>query len=255
MKTLAEFVRQEPFFVIAHRGDSGNAPENTISAIEQALALGAKMIEIDVQLTLDGHLVVFHDSVLGRTSNGHGHVKNFTLEQLQQLDAGSWFSASFAGESIPNLNDVLERVKGRTYLNVEIKPLAHDPHSYEAAEQLINAIVDAEMAAYTVFASFDHGILKRIKELKHYLHTCALNVPGDTRLPSQVVLACGADAYGCSVQELTDERSADARRHKIPWGVYTVNSRSELEQSLRHGVQAVVTNFPGEISKEYAARG
>ncbi|NQW29721.1 MAG: glycerophosphodiester phosphodiesterase [Ignavibacteria bacterium] len=254
MITLKDFVREEKFFVIAHRGDSGSAPENTLAAINLAIASGVKMIEIDVQLTSDKQLVVFHDSVLGRTSNGHGFVKNFTLEQLLKLDAGSWFNSSFAGEKIPMLLDVLNAARGRVYLNIEIKPAANDPSSYESIEMLIKAIEDFGMAAFVVFASFDHAVLKHIKEIKRYLHTCALNVPGDSRLPSEIVNACGADAYGCSVQELTEKRAENIRRHRIPWGVYTVNTNEDLAITLKYGVQAAVTNFPSAVMKEYSRR-
>jgi glycerophosphoryl diester phosphodiesterase len=106
---------------IAHRGASSYAPENTFAAFDLALEMGARDIELDVQMTCDGHLVVIHDDLLERTSNGRGAVAAHTLAQLQALDAGAWFDPEFAGTRIPTLQDVLERYRGRAHLHVEIK--------------------------------------------------------------------------------------------------------------------------------------
>src|SRR5438105_4409260 len=94
--------------VVAHRGASGAAPENTIAAIRLALEAGADMIEIDVQQTREGEIIVFHDATLGRTTNGRGIVKKKMLSELRELDAGSWFAKKFTGEKIPTLDAVLE---------------------------------------------------------------------------------------------------------------------------------------------------
>ena len=96
-----------PTRVIAHRGFSAIAPENTLVAIEKAIELGADMVEFDVTVTADGEVVVIHDETLGRTTDGRGKVMEKTLEELQRLDAGSWFAPEFAGESIPTLEQVL----------------------------------------------------------------------------------------------------------------------------------------------------
>ena len=112
--------------VIAHRGFSGAAPENTIASVRAAINVGADMAEIDVTLTSDGYIVVIHDETLDRTTDGSGEVFQFTLAELQELDAGSWFDRSFAGEPIPTLDQVLDEVEGRILLNVEIKSEAVD---------------------------------------------------------------------------------------------------------------------------------
>ena len=95
--------------IIAHRGDSSNLPENTIPAFENALALGSDGIELDVRLTKDQELVVFHDRLLGRTAPGSKPVSNYTLDELQGLDVGSWFSSKYKGERAPTLDEVLRR--------------------------------------------------------------------------------------------------------------------------------------------------
>jgi len=109
--------------VIAHRGDSTNAPENTIPAFTKALELGADGIELDVRLTKDEKLVVIHDRFLDRTTTGTGLVNHHSLESVLSLDAGSWFSPEFAGENPPTLDDVFEALPANCLINVEMKSI------------------------------------------------------------------------------------------------------------------------------------
>ena len=94
--------------VIAHRGASGHAPENTLAAFKRALALGATFIETDLQLSRDSHFVAIHDDTVNRTTNGQGKVHDLSLAELRRLDAGSWFGSEFTGERIPTLDEILE---------------------------------------------------------------------------------------------------------------------------------------------------
>jgi glycerophosphoryl diester phosphodiesterase len=94
--------------LIAHRGGAVEAPENTLAAFRYSLALGIRWFELDVQMSRDGALVVFHDETLDRTTNGDGPIGSLTLEDLRRLDAGSWFGSQYAGERIPTLREVLE---------------------------------------------------------------------------------------------------------------------------------------------------
>ena len=254
MKTLAEFVRATPFWVIAHRGASGEAPENTLAAISKAISDGAQMIEIDIQATKDEELIVFHDHVLGRTTNGSGHVRQKTFEDIKGLDAGSWFDARYAGEPIPRLDEVLDLMQGKAYLNLEIKPLKDDPNAARMITQAMNVIQEHDMENFTVYASFDHNALRLVKNIDPLAHTVALNVPGDSRLPSQVVADCDADAYGCSIHELTKKKSEDLAANRIPWGVYTVNTPEQLSTALQYGAQSVVSNQPGLVWQAYTAQ-
>jgi len=224
-----------------------------MAAIAKAIDDGALMVEIDIQVTKDEELVVFHAHVLGRTTNGSGFIKQNSYEDLKGLDAGSWFDARFAGEPIPRLDEVLDLIKGKAYLNLEIKPLKEDPHALQAIQQAMNIIQEHDMENYTVYASFDHQALKMVKDIDPLARTAALNVPGDSRLPSEVVASCGADAYGCSIHELTRKRSDDLAAHRIPWGIYTVNTEEQLATALEYGTQSVVSNFPGRIWTAYQA--
>src|SRR5260370_24066896 len=109
--------------LIAHRGASGHAPENTLAAFKKAVALGATFIETDLHLSRDAHLVAIHDATLNRTTNGQGAVHNMTLAELRRLDAGSWFGTEFGGGRIPTLEKLSQFSKkngGGFFL--EIKP-------------------------------------------------------------------------------------------------------------------------------------
>jgi glycerophosphoryl diester phosphodiesterase len=121
------------FMVIAHRGASSYAPENTLAAFDLALQMGIHQIELDVHFSRDGRIVVIHDDTVDRTTNGSGLVAGQTLAELRALDAGSWFGAKFAGERIPTFSDVLERYQGRAHIHAEIKG---------RAEQLAQRTVD-----------------------------------------------------------------------------------------------------------------
>ncbi|HLP28015.1 MAG TPA: glycerophosphodiester phosphodiesterase family protein [Candidatus Didemnitutus sp.] len=251
MMSLAEYVRSTPFIVCAHRGASGIAPENTLASLRAAIDTGAMMVELDVQVTSDNALVVFHDEHLDRTTNGHGDIRECALQDVRSLDAGSWFDARFAGEHIPLLDEALNVIKGRVYLNIEIKPLTVNEQAARNIHNIVLSIINAGMTDHTVFASFDHHALLFIKSLGAQLRTIALNVPDDERLPHEVTRECLADGYGCSVAELTPERVEDCRENNIPIGVYTVNTPAELEYVIDMGVQGVVSNYPDVIMAHY----
>jgi len=248
VKSLAEFVRETPFFAIAHRGSSGDAPENTMAALRRALSSGAPMVELDVQRTADNTLVVFHDDVLGRTTNGRGYIRQTSTDDLMKLDAGSWFSEAFAGERVPTIVQALELLAGRVYVNIELKPFDDsDTSTIDDVHKLVELVHRFNMAHTVAFSSFDHRTLALVKHLDWRLPTVALQVPGDERPPATVVASCGANAWGCSVEELTSDWATNARAHGIPYGVYTVNTKPDLDAMLALGVHAVVTNYPERI--------
>ena len=144
--------------IIAHRGASGYAPENTLSAIDFAMKSDAQMIEIDVHLSKDGHVIVIHDETVDRTSNGSGKVNEMTLDELRQLDVGSWFSDEFAGEKMPTLQEVMNMINGEKKLLIEIKSgvKIHPEIDRKVAE----AILDAGALDWCIVQSFDTSTLK-----------------------------------------------------------------------------------------------
>src|SRR5436309_263912 len=111
-----------PPFIVAHRGASALAPENTLAAFRRALEAGAPAVECDVHLTADGAPIVIHDARVDRTTNGTGEVASLTLAALRALDAGGWFDPRFAGERLPTLEETLAIAAGRSRVFVELKP-------------------------------------------------------------------------------------------------------------------------------------
>lgn len=246
MLTLARFVQTSPLMVVAHRGASGSAPENTLAAIGIALEDGANMIEVDVQFSADREAVVIHDEDLERTTDGKGLVRHSTYAYIRSLDAGTWFHSQHKQERVPLLIEVLEHIRGRAYLNLELKPL-NGTQSLEDIGALVDILRKRDWPAYMVMSSFDHRAIAFVKSIAPEFHTCAISIPGGNSIPSELVRTCKADAFGCSLAELNSIVMSDAHEKNIPVGVYTVNTRSALKRCLQYGVKAVATNYPARI--------
>lgn len=157
-----------PPWVVAHRGYRQKYPENTLAAFQAAVETGVPMIELDVMLSRDRKLVVIHDPFLERTTDGHGAVNDYTMEELKQLDAGSWFDAKFADQRLPELSEVLDLVNGRTYLNIEIKGQAYEPgHPADAIEkQVVELVKQKSMQDSVLISSFEIDILVQIASME-----------------------------------------------------------------------------------------
>jgi len=148
--------------ITAHRGSSLKAPENTLAAFEKAIEDMADYIELDVQQTKDGAIIVMHDPNVYRTTGVNNFVWEMTLQQVKELDAGSFFSQEYAGEKVPTLNEVIKLVKGKTKLNIEIKPSGHDS---DLAESVVKIIEDNNFSQDCIVTSFDYTTLKKVKEI------------------------------------------------------------------------------------------
>ncbi len=245
MIPLRKFPFDKRVMVVAHRGDSGHAPENTLAAFRLAIASGADMVELDVQCTRDRRLVVFHDGTLGRTTNGTGYISRKDYAAICRLDAGSWFAEQYLGERIPTLEETLALLAKKMYVNIEIKPVAARK---DLVSLLIAAIRKHAMEQYVLISSFHHGVLKRIKDSAPDLATAIIQKPGVIiRRPVTSARRVHADAIVCAVRQLSRVRCDDARDNGMPVCCYTVNTRRALTTALRCGASAVVTNFPSEI--------
>jgi glycerophosphoryl diester phosphodiesterase len=143
--------------VTGHRGAAGLAPENTFAGFDLALAMGVDGLETDVQRTKDGKLVLFHDDRLDKTTNGTGVLQETSWQDVQQLDAGSWFDAKYAGERIPLLIEALERYGTRTQFDLEVKQTGIEHEVLSVVEQL-------RLLGRVTFTSQDFPTLCNIKE-------------------------------------------------------------------------------------------
>jgi len=142
----------EDFTIIAHRGASAYFPENTLPAFEAAMNMGADMVELDVQLTSDKEVVVFHDEKLSRCTDGGGRVSNWSLAGLKKLDAGSWFDKKFKNTRIPTLAEALDLCKNKIAVNIEIKSEAIHQMFFGGIEEKCLKIVDLKgMKKHVIF--------------------------------------------------------------------------------------------------------
>jgi glycerophosphoryl diester phosphodiesterase len=148
---------RERFMVIAHRGASSYAPENTLAAFDLAIQMGVSHIELDVHSTRDDQIVVIHDETVDRTTSGTGPVMSHSLAALQALDAGSWFGAKFAGERVPTFGEILERYKGRAHIHAEIKG-----HAAQLSRATADLVRRHGMVSHVTMTSFRRTRLAEI---------------------------------------------------------------------------------------------
>ena len=156
--------RQNSPFIIGHRGAAGLAPENTLAALREGIRQGAKFLEVDLQRSADGQLLIFHDTLLERTTNGLGALCSRTWEELRQLDAGSYFSPDFAGERIPLLAEALALIMPHAAVTLVIE--AKDPHTYPyMARDLAEMLTQFQAEQRVIVISFDHVWLSEFHRL------------------------------------------------------------------------------------------
>lgn len=224
--------------VIAHRGASGTAPENTLAAFRRAVVLGADMIELDAQLTRDGEVVVMHDWTLERTTDGTGAVHERTLEELRRLDVGSWFAPAFAGERLPTLREVLGAVA--LPINVELKPVGDD--GLEARAHAV--VMGAGALGRVVFSSFDESVLARLRVLAP---EAAIALLWETPQAAEAVRRAegvGARALHLRKDAATPGVLAGLAPSGLPIRVWTVNEPGEMASLLAGGVEGIFTDYP-----------
>ena len=224
--------------VIAHRGASGTCPENTLAAFRRAEALGAHMIELDVQLSRDGEVVVMHDWTLARTTSGRGRVGARTAAELHALDAGSWFSQAFAGEPVPSLREVLAATG--LPVNVELKSRGDDGLEARA----LAVVAEAGALDRVVFSSFRAASLVRLRAASAAAAIAVLWFR--TGLDSAFRLAERVRATALHLRK--DVVAAAGVREATERGLvvraWTVNDLAESRRLAALGSQGVFTDFP-----------
>ncbi|MBW3111580.1 glycerophosphodiester phosphodiesterase [Bacillus sp. MCCB 382] len=231
--------------LFAHRGVSGEAPENTLAAFKAAAESGAHGIELDVQLTKDGQIVVIHDETIDRTTNGTGYVKDLTWEQLRTYDAGSWFHPSFKGESIPSLEEVLDVVTAHhdsMIINIELKNDLIDYPQLE--EKVLELLKEKGMKEQTIISSFNSASLKKVRELDPDIETGFLfeGIPAnilDRIKPLQV------NALHCDLSFAQSPTGRNVMDMGMPLRVFTINTVEEFQLVKKAGVEVVMSDYPG----------
>lgn len=269
--------------VIAHRGASALAPENTLAAFSLAIALGADGVEMDVQMSADGRPVVIHDARVSRTTNGAGTVSRLTLDQLQRLDAGSWFerrlsrrprvramvgrisaeagaaAPRYSGEPVPSLEDVLSLLKpaGLERIYVELKGT---PANQQTLLNSVLALVrKLGVDRATTLLSFDLGLARRAKELASDVRTAALFPAKGRRLISARSIVRSAESAGVDEVALhfglATQRSIEAFHERgLSVSVWTANSKLAMRRIVACGADSIMTNFPNRLREVLDSR-
>ena len=226
-------------FIIAHRGYSSVFPENTLAAFAGALDIGVDYIELDVQLSRDGQVIVMHDDSLKRTTGVDGSPTEFTVEELAGLDAGSWFDASFAGEKIPTLEEALNLIRDTECgVYLELKDIGE---TEGFVESVLEVAEKCGMTQRCLFASFQYDYLARLKELDGNLATLYNTSSGKTSLPEEFP----ADYYGLNLDTIRQETVKAIHEAGKQAFVWTVNTPSQMTNVQAMGIDGIVTNDPG----------
>jgi glycerophosphoryl diester phosphodiesterase len=230
-------------WIIAHRGASGHAPENTMAAFERAVALGAPFIETDLHLTRDARFVAIHDKTLERTTNGKGAVRDFTLAELRELDAGMWFDRQFMGERIPTLEEILEFARQHDvvfYLEIKYDSAWGMHHALAAA------LGGAGNAARTIVLSFDPSTLTALRKLDTSI-MMGLLVEGENRDFVKSALDVGARQLCPRMDLVTRELVDQAHRSDLHVVTWTVNEAAKMNSVFHAGVDGIMTDLPDRL--------
>jgi len=238
---------------VAHRGASDDAPENTLAAVEEGIAQGADLVEIDLQRSSDGKLVVIHDTYLARTTNAEEvfpdrapwNVGDFTFQELRTLDAGSWKGDQFAGEQIPTLEEVLDTLAGSgTGLLLEVK----SPELYPGlAQDVATALQErprwwrsAPLAQRLIVQSFNWDFMAEFDELAPHLTLGLLGRAEASELPD----LAWADQINPSHTEINEDWVDAVHEHGFEVYVYTVNEPDDMRRAERIGVDGIISDRP-----------
>ncbi len=235
-----------PPVIIAHRGYRKRYPENTMAAFAAAFDAGACMVELDVTLTRDRRVVVLHDDTLDRTTDGCGPARAFTLHELKQLDAGSWFDPRFAGERLPSMEEVLGLCAGRGMVNIEIKAGAFEAGRLSDAieEQVLAAVVERGMSDRVLISSFETRFLARIADRKN---APAVGVLTEQRIGSDPLRLCkrlGAFSWHPDFRSVTSAMVRAMHNAGVMVFPYTVNQPEDYQALLQMGVDGIFTDDP-----------
>lgn len=226
---------------IAHRGASGDYPENTLRAFLAALEAGADMCEFDVRMSRDGEVVVIHDATVRRTTGGRGEVAAMELAALKRLDAGARFGARFRGERIPTLDEVAVALGGRCGMNIELKA--------SGLERAVCEIVRRHDAiGSTVVSSFEWNQLRLVAEAEPRIRI-ALLASGDRLAMIEAAAAMRAYAVAPRFDLVRPELCAEAHRRGLRVLTWTVDRRRAMRRLIAAGVDGIMTNYPERLRR------
>lgn len=223
--------------ICAHRGSSVRAPENTLESVELAIEELADYVEIDVQLTKDGEVVLLHDPSLERTTGEKKKIWEVTFSELEALDAGGWHSEEYAGTRIPTLEEVLKVCKGKIIMNIEIKG---DKHNEGIEDKVVELIEKYDMEKQCVVTSMSYSSLKKVKERNSKIKTGFITA----MIYGNIYDRKYVDFLSLKSVFVTETTVQNAHSKGKEVYVWTVNSEMELERMKNLGVDNIITDDP-----------
>ncbi len=240
MRSLKRNVR-----ILAHRGASAYAPENTMEAFRLGVEQQADGFEIDIHVTKDGEIVVIHDDTIDRTSDGSGSVSDMTLAELKRFNYNARFEEAYEHAEIPTLRQVLELVRDRDlYLNIEVKDILSKSGAYESLAAASAALVkEYGLEEQVIFSSFNHGSMVNLKRMFPELKTGLLHFAGLYR-GEVYAKSAGADALHPLYIGVNREMVEQAREAGVAVNCWTVNAPAEMDRMFDAGVDAIITDRP-----------
>jgi glycerophosphoryl diester phosphodiesterase len=245
--------------IVAHRGGAALAPENTLAAFENALKIGVDQVECDVHLSKDGELVVMHDPDVSRTTNGTGQIGQMTLAEIKKLnDAAKFGDSSWPEQKVPTLAEVLDVVKGKAGIQIEIKVAAGNAR-YPGIEKKVADLLNAKsMTDKAIVISFDFPTLKDIKAIDPRIKTGALvnaqwmssrMTKSPEQILDEVVQDTGADYFMPTSGSVNEALVKATHARGLKMGTWTVDATSEMKRLAGWGVDAITTNKPDELKR------
>jgi glycerophosphoryl diester phosphodiesterase len=237
----------ESSFVAGHRGDRSTAPENTMAALTRAITSPQEFVETDVTRSRDGVPVLFHDRTLGRTTDGSGPIADKTLAELKQLDAGSWYSAEFAGERIPTLEEFL------VALAPTAKKTLLELKGYWSTDDLaaVTRLLDRfDLSGRVIFMSFNLGSLSSAADLAPGTPRVAIvrSLPEDTVGFARSFRVIGVVTRASAIRE-RPEVVDDMHAAGLGVMVYTLNSTDTWAEARELGVDGIITDKPSRLDE------
>lgn len=231
-------------YVIAHRGASGYAPENTFAAFDKAVELKASYIELDVQMSADGELVVIHDPTINRTTNGAGAIKDLSLSEFKKFDAGSWFHPDFHAERIPTLKEVASRYSKKIGMLIELKdPFLYPGIERRLVEELKKEKLHKQKDNNVIIQSFDVSSIQK-------LHTMLPNIPKGlltlSRLQESHLRRLSSFIQYVNMHYAVDDSNyLNLLKEKgFKSFIWTINHKKGFISAANHGANGIITDYP-----------
>jgi len=232
--------------VVAHRGAAGKAPENTLASVRQAIKDGADWIEIDVQETIDGEVVVIHDSDFMKLANVDLKVWEGTLKQLREIDIGSWFGPEFSAERVPTLVEVLDEARGQSRVLIELKYYGHDQ---QLEQRVVDIVEQTGMINDVAIMSLKYDGIHKIRKLRPDWVIGLLSATAIGNLSSLDV-----DFLAVNMGMATSGFIRNARLAGKQVFVWTVNDPVSMSTMMSLGVNGIITDEPKEARDVLAER-